>query len=79
MRGKVVPVRVIKVCGKVKLCLHSFLTSTLCKCEYSARRSSRFGKEKNLLLLLGIEPRFFGPPVCNQVSEGIRDVKVFHH
>ena len=79
MRDKVVPLRVIKVCGKVKLYLHSFLTSALCKCEYSALRSSRFGKEKNLLLLLGMEPRFFDPPVCSQVSVGIRDVEVFHH
>ena len=45
MRGKVVPFRVIKVCGKVKLRLHSFLTSALCKCVYLALRSSRFGKE----------------------------------
>jgi hypothetical protein len=79
MRGKVVPLDDIKVCGEVKVYHHSFLTSALCKYEYSALRSSRFGKEKNLLLLLGIEPRFFGPPVYSQVSVGIRDVEFFHH
>ena len=79
MRGKVVPLRVFKACVKVKLYLHSLLISALCKCEHSALRSSYFDKEKNLLLLLGIEPRFFCPPVCSQVSDGTRDVEVFQH
>ena len=42
MRGKVVPLHVINVCGKVKVYLHSFLTSALWKCEYSTLQRRKY-------------------------------------